>query len=67
MKIAENKPKVIRVRLSDTQLDYLTILSEQYGMTISDIIRNLIDQKRVLCRAGESPYANNENNIKHKL
>lgn len=66
MKITDNKPKSIHLRLSENQFQFLAILSEKYKMSISDIIRLIIDDKRVLCREG-MPHANNTNYIEHQL
>lgn len=53
MKITENKPHSIHLRLTDEQFKYLVYLCEQNNnkQTISDIIRMFVDEKRYISSA----------------
>lgn len=83
MKVSENKPHSIHLRLTDRQYDYCQVNAELMGVSVSDFIRMyinsmvvasekltdqmLVNASRKAIQLGDLENANNQDNIEHKL
>ena len=82
MKIEKNKPRSIHLRLNDEQFDFMQTMAYSSGLTVSDLIRSMVNtvmvanaeivdaialkQANLSAKLGE-PHADNENHIEHQL
>lgn len=81
MKISENKPHSIHLRLTDEQYEFCKTSAELMGVGTADFIRMLVNanvvlQKRMTVKVDDSnvpklgdlvDYENDKDNIKHQL
>lgn len=73
MKISENKPHSIHLRLSNEQYDYCRLNADLMGVGVSDFIRMTVNsfmvasEKLSSVKLGDLENADNTNNKQYKL
>lgn len=76
MKVTENKPHSIHLRLTDEQYQFLKADSEMLGVGVSDYVRMIVNTtmyatkniaNRMQAKLGDLENADNQNYIKHQL
>lgn len=72
MKVSENKPHSIHLRLTDEQYSYCAQNAELMGVSVSEFLRMVVNSLVVVAHKAESIKlgdlnANNQDYIEHKL
>lgn len=76
MKVSENKPHSIHLRLTDEQYQFLSADAEMLGIGVSEYVRMILNTtmyttkkvgEQIASKLGGPLNADNTNNIEHKL
>ena len=72
MKVSENKPHSIHLRLTDEQYQYCSLNAELMGVSVSEFLRMVVNSLVVVSKKAESIKlgdlnANHQDNIEHSV
>lgn len=67
MKIEQNKPHSIHLRLNDEQFEFCKMMASNADLGLSDVIRMLINSTMVACRKASEALSKNSDESNAKL